>query len=130
MTRPEAALPPADPAEAIAYHLNCLHTLMLRGAGPAPAPHPDYLCSWRSVLAAVGKPNSAGNRRALRRLNEMHAGPVLLPGKGGQPQVSLSALRGWWASLEGRLAELRQRQVDRAAATAADVGRHVRRRAA
>jgi hypothetical protein len=56
--------------------------------------------SWRDILNALDLKNNAESQRHVRELNEKYEGPIILPGKGGQPKVSKVKLLAWWNHLE------------------------------
>ena len=75
-----------------------------------------YLTSWNEILAALEQKGRAGQAK-VRALHKQHAGPIIMPGKGGQPRVERRALLSWWEGISQRWEELRQRQQDRKATT-------------
>jgi hypothetical protein len=92
---------------------------------PAPAETHDsepackgYLWNWGEILHALGLPNDAKHQRRVRDANKRFDGTIILPAKGGQPEVSKDCLLSWWNSLEDRFRELRQLQIDRGATVA------------
>ena len=74
-----------------------------------PAP---LLLSWREITDALGRPNTQEFRNALIRLSEQYDGPLVKPGRGGQPKVHREKLVAWWNGLEARMAELDARKRD------------------
>jgi hypothetical protein len=76
---------------------------------------PQYLTTWRETLDAVGLGNNPDNRAKVRKLNQSHTGPILLPSKGGQPKVAKAKLIEWWNKLEIEFEQRRQQQIGRTA---------------
>jgi hypothetical protein len=72
----------------------------------------DYLMNWRGILDALKLGNNDENRNRVRQLNKLRAGPIILPGKGGQPKVTKDKLLSWWNSLEKRFEEIEQKATD------------------
>jgi hypothetical protein len=72
----------------------------------------QYLLSWSEILDALNLKNNGVNQSRVRQLNELYGGPIVLPGKGGQPKVSKDRLLPWWNKLEERFQELEQKQAD------------------
>src|SRR5690348_131254 len=75
-------------------------TLPFRAPEPAsPAPR-VYLASWYAILAALGLPSTGRQgrvcRELVRRFNHDYNGPIVMPGKGGQPRVEKTRLLAWW----------------------------------
>lgn len=60
----------------------------------------NYLLNWREVLAAIGRKNTAEDRRQVSRINEETGGPISVPKRGSQPKVERGALLIWWNRLE------------------------------
>lgn len=87
------------------------------GGKPTAALEPEapipLLLSWREITDALGRPNTAEFRESLKRLNDQHDGPLVVPGRGAQPKVNREKLIAWWNSLEARLAELDARKRDK-----------------
>jgi hypothetical protein len=79
----------------------------------------QYLRNWREILAALDLPNNEESKGWVRRLIDLHAGPIILPHKrGGQPKAEKSKLIEWWNGLEDRFKESGQRIRDRDATVA------------
>ncbi len=78
---------------------------------PSGASPPVYLTSWREILHDLGL--KSGDKDKVRKLNEEHGGPIILPEKGGQPRVEKGKLLTWWVGIEKLWDEQRQRQLDR-----------------
>jgi len=79
----------------------------------AQLPRPkQYLFGWPEILDALGRKDSKEERARIKRLNELHVGPIITPGKGGQPKVDKVTLLEWWNGLEERFAEVAQRRAD------------------
>jgi len=83
----------------------------------------EYLMNWREILDELKQKNDQEKRNRIRRLNDMHGGPIIFPGQGAQPTVDKAKLIAWWNGLEKRLRELEQQQADREA-TVADQYKH------
>ena len=81
----------------------------------------EYLMSWREILDELKQKNDEEKRNRIRRLNDMHDGPIIFPGKGAQPTVDKAKLVAWWNGLERRFRELEQQQADRQATVADQV---------
>ncbi len=59
-----------------------------------------YLNSWAEILNALGLKDERASRDRIRKANKNFAGPIILPGQGGQPKVVEAELRVWWEGLE------------------------------
>jgi len=81
----------------------------------------EYLMNWREILDELKQKNDDEKRDRIRRLNNMHGGPIIFPGRGTQPTVDKAKLVAWWNGLEDRLRELEQQQTDRQATVADQV---------
>jgi hypothetical protein len=86
---------------------------------PAAATPTKYLFGWAEVLSALKQPNDETWRERVRRLNELHGGPILVTGQGGQPRVAEPRLIEWWNSLERRFEESVEQERDRKASVEA-----------
>jgi hypothetical protein len=105
-----------------------------------PLPTPTiYLFSWREVLDTVNLKNEEQNQRRVAELNRQYGGPIILPGRGGQPKVSKAKLLEWWNHLEiiwqttgeGRNAEATlqgQHAYGRTGTVLPDISGHARKR--
>jgi hypothetical protein len=71
-----------------------------------------WLFNWRDILDALRLRNNDQSRNKVRRINEGYAGPIMLPGKGGQPKVDKAKLLVWWDGLETQFKEHQQRRAD------------------
>ncbi|MGA2257348.1 MAG: hypothetical protein ABSG53_22045 [Thermoguttaceae bacterium] len=89
--------------------------------GKAEAAPVEYLMNWREILDELKQKNDEEKRTRIRRLNDMHDGPIIFPGQGAQPTVDKAKLLPWWNGLEDRLRELEQQQADRQATVADQV---------
>ena len=67
---------------------------------PANRSAGDYLKNWREILAALDRKNNRAEKRFVAALNRQFAGPIVLPGRGGQPKVEKNRLIAWWNHLE------------------------------
>jgi hypothetical protein len=106
----------------------------------SPSLPTQYLLNWREILAALDLNNNAENQRRVRQLNEKFAGPIALPGQGGQPRVSKGKLVSWWNGLEERFQEIEQKEANteatlqaqhdygRAGTVLPDISGHVKKR--
>lgn len=82
----------------------------------APLPNgearlPLYCVNWAEILAALNLKRA--DKDKVRKLNEEHGGPIILPQKGGQPKVERGKLLSWWVGIEQLWEEQRQRQLNR-----------------
>jgi hypothetical protein len=79
----------------------------------------EYLWNWREILAALAFSNDPESRRRVRDANTKFGGPIILPGKGGQPKVCKQTLLAWWDELEEKFQQKEQRHIDQEATLAA-----------
>jgi len=73
---------------------------------------PVYLNTWREILITLGLKNNREDKQKVSRLNRTYSGPINIPGQGKQPFVDKAKLLEWWASLEAKVKEARQREQD------------------
>jgi hypothetical protein len=83
---------------------------LVRTDGQVPGKPNVYLLNWDEVLRALDLKNDSRNRKVVTDLVKRHAGPLKLPGKGGQPKGEYSALIEWWNGLKQRFEEVEQRK--------------------
>jgi hypothetical protein len=70
----------------------------------------SLLFSWREILEALKL--DASQQKRLRALNKRYGGPIILPGKGGQPTADKDKLLAWWNQLEVQMRDRQQRRAD------------------
>jgi hypothetical protein len=68
-----------------------------------------YLTGWAAILDAVGETNDRQRRDRIKQWHEKFGGPIIMPGRGGQPTVVKAELLAWWDRLALRLQELSNR---------------------
>ena len=83
-----------------------------------PQTLPKYLTSWREILIALEFKNNREDKQKVSRLNKSYSGPIEIPGQGKQPFVDKAKLLDWWAGLEAKVKEGRQRKLDAQATVA------------
>lgn len=82
------------------------------------SPRPKtYLLNWREILETLSLKNDEETREKVRRLNEMHNGPIVVGGRGQQPKAEKGKLLDWWNDLERRFEKVEQRNRDKQATT-------------
>jgi hypothetical protein len=79
---------------------------------PTLATPAKLLLSWNQILSALELKRSDVSNRQLASLNKRYSGPIILPGKGGQPKVDKARLLQWWSGLENMMQEKERIKAD------------------
>ncbi len=83
-----------------------------------PSTPKAYLWNWTEILDAVKMPDTEENRRQVRRLSDIHNGPITVPVSGGRPVADRTKLIEWWNGLESWFQQLQQQRQDQQATVA------------